>query len=294
MLIMNSRHFSVIGAPFNGIGVSPDQENPAQALRDAGLISLLESSGASAVDLGDIKISPFDGHRDEATHVLNQQAWKETSLILSNKLREVLDQDTTPIILGGDCGILPGIFGALVNRGKRVGLVMLDGHTDFRSPESSPSGEAADLPLWVLTGRGPNELSHLYGSEPMLQDGEIVVLGYREPDMIDQSSIIRFDRDQIAEIGVTKAARQGLRPLLDQRLELWLHFDVDVIDPLEMPAVHFPEPGGMSVSEVRDLMKEIVDTGEVLGLSVACYHNDTDPDGSSADRLVRLLSEVLT
>ena len=291
---MNASHYSVIGAPFNGIGVSPEQENPAGALRDAGLIGLLESRGFSVADLGDIEIPAFDGFRDDNTRVLNMTAWKETSLRLSNTLREILVQDTTPVILGGDCGILLGIIGALVSRGNRVGLVMLDGHTDFRSPESSPSGEAADIPLWVLTGRGPAELSNLYGQESMLDDSEIVVFGYREPDMIDQSDIVGYDRARMAEMGIARVAEQGLRHLSGQGLDFWLHLDVDVIDPVDMPAVHFPEPGGLSLSEVKALIEAVMATDKVLGLSVTCYHNDVDPDGSSADRLVHLLSEVLT
>ncbi len=291
---MNARRYSVIGVPFNGIGVSPEQENPARALRDAGLIGLLESRGSCTSDRGDIEIAEFDGYRDETTHVLNMTAWKETSLRLSGTLSEVLDQGTIPIILGGDCGILLGIIGAFSLRGSRVGLVMLDGHTDFRSPESSPSGEAADIPLWVLTGRGPAELSNLYGKEPMLDDSEIVVFGYREPDMIDQSDIVGYDRARIAEMGITQAAQQGLRHLSDQGLDFWLHFDVDVIDPIDMPAVHFPEPGGLSLNEVRTLVEAVMATGKVPGVSVACYHNEVDPDGSSADRLVHLLSDVLT
>ena len=290
---MKTRHYTIIGAPFNGIGISPSQENPAQVLRDAGLISLLESHGASVADYSDIRIEPFEHHRDEATQILNLKAWKETSLRLSNALGKVLDQDAIPIILGGDCSILLGIFGAFARRDRKVGLVMLDGHADFRSPESSPSGEAADIPLWVLTGRGPSELGHLYGRESLLDDSEIVVFGCREPDMIDQSDIIRYDREQMAEMGITQPARQGLQHLANRGLDFWLHLDVDVIDPVDMPAVHFPEPGGLSMSEVKDFIKEVSTAGKLLGLSVACYHSDVDPDRSAAARLVRMLSEAL-
>jgi arginase len=291
---MIAQNFTVLGVPFNGIGVPPEQENPAQAIRDAGMINLLEMRGASVVDLGDLEIPPFDGYRDERNQVLNLAAWRDTSVRLSNRLGELLDRDSTFIILGGDCGILLGIIGAFVQRGRSIGLVMLDGHADFRSPESSPSGEAADLPLWVLTGRGPSELCGLYGRHPMIEDGEITVLGFREPDMIDQSSITRFDRKQIAKIGIAKATELGLQPIVEQGLDIWLHFDVDVIDPLEMPAVHFPESGGLSMREAADISKRVVDTQKVRGLSLACYHNGVDADGTAGIKLARLVSDILT
>jgi arginase len=287
-------HITVIGVPFNGIGVPPEQENPAQAIRDAGLIDFLESRGASVTDLGDVEISPFDGRRDEMTHVLNSISWKETSIRLSDRLGDIIGHNTALVVLGGDCGILLGIIGAYVRLERRIGLVMLDGHADFRSPETSPSGEAADLPLWVLTGRGPSEFSNLYGYTPMLEDSEITVFGYREPDMIDQSSINRFDWEQMKRLGISRATKSGLQPLLDQRLDLWLHFDVDVIDPVEMPAVHFPEPGGLSFKETEDFIKQVFDTKRLLGLSLACYHNSNDANGTAGVKLARLLSNVLT
>jgi arginase family enzyme len=97
----------------------------------------------------------------------------------------------------------------------------------------------------------------------------------------------------MADMGITSAVNNGLRLLLNQELELWLHFDVDVVDPLEMPAVHFPEPGGMSMKEVQILLEEVLVTDKVLGLSIACYHSDVDADLTSAGGLVRMLSEVL-
>lgn len=290
---MIGRQVTVVGVPFNGIGVPPEKENPARAIRDAGLIDFLESRGASVADLGDIEIPPFSGRRDESTHVLNLDAWKETSLRLSNRLSEFIDHNSSLVILGGDCGILLGIIGAFVQAGKKIGLVMLDGHADFRSPESSPSGEAADLPLWILTGRGPRELSNLYGRMPMLKDSEITVFGYREPDLIEQSSINRFSWQRMAGLGISGATTLGLRPLLDQGLDLWLHFDVDVINPIEMPAVHFPEPGGLSFDETADFIRRVFSTKKALGLSLACYHNDDDADGAAGTRLARLISEVL-
>lgn len=291
---METTHVTILGVPFNGIGVPPADENPAQAIREAGLNNFLRARGASVSDYGDLEIPMFDGHRDESTQVLNLAALKEMSLRISDRMVEIHKGNSILLILGGDCGILIGIIGAYVRLGRKIGLVMLDGHADFRDPASSPSGEAADIPLWVLTGRGPAELAGLFNRIPMLNDDMIAVFGFREPDMIDQSSIIRIHRDHIAVNGIASAVKSGLQPLLDQSLDLWLHLDVDVIDPAEMPAVHFPEPGGLSFADTMSLARQIMDTGRVLGLSVTCYHNNVDGDGSAGIKLARLISEILT
>jgi arginase len=291
---MNRKEIIILGVPFNGVGIPPEKENPAQAIRDAGLISRLNFCGITVEDWGDVPIADFDGHRDQATQILNLQAWKETSLGLSAKLGEIIDGGTYALVLGGDCGILLGIIGAFSLRSRTIGLVSLDGHADFRSPTASPSGEAADLPLWVLTGRGPAEITDLYNASKMLHDDEIAVYGFREPDMIHDSSIVAYDRHRMGEIGIAKSIRDGLNPQLERReLDLWLHFDVDVIDPEQMPAVQFPEPDGLSIKETREFLQCVLSTDRVVGISLACYHPNLDGDGLAAERLVTLMADVL-
>jgi arginase family enzyme len=80
---------------------------------------------------------------------------------------------------------------------------------------------------------------------------------------------------------------------VDQGLDLWLHFDVDVIDPLEMPAVHFPEPGGLSMADAADFSRRVLNTKRMVGVSLACYHNEIDTNGAAGVKLARLISEVL-
>jgi arginase len=291
---MNRNQISLLGVPFNGIGVTPQEENPSQAIRDAGLIDLLKTGKASITDHGDLEIPSFSGIRDEKTRILNLYEWVETSLRLSEKIRDLHSDDSFELVLGGDCGILLGIVGAFVKSGRRLGLVMLDGHADFRSPQASPSGEPADLPLWILTGRDPEVVSNLYGVSPMLNDRDIVIFGCREPDMIDQSSITAYSSLEINRLGIAECLNCGIGALIRRYLDLWVHFDVDVIDPVEMPAVHFPEHGGLTTLETSQLLEGIFKTGKVLGLSLACYHNHSDADGAAAQKLVQMLANVLT
>ena len=174
----------ILGIPFNGDGTRPEIENPAAAFREAGMTRSQLLSCDKLMDYGDLLISDFDGHRDLNTGILTLKAWKEIARHTAKRLLSIQEEADFVIIFGGDCSILLGIFGAFRLADKRVGLVILDGHTDYRDPASSSTGEPADLELAILTGRGPCELTGLFGLPPLLRPADVVVYGYREPDLI--------------------------------------------------------------------------------------------------------------
>lgn len=283
---------ALLGIPFNGDGTPPTQENPANALRDAGLVDSLRSCGISVRDHGDVAVPFFEGIRDPETQVLNLSAWIEVSKAAAHKIRRIGSDKEFLVVLGGDCSVLLGIFGALSSEHDKVGLVFLDGHTDYRTPERSETGEPADIELAVLTGKGPERLVGLFEKRPLVGEDRVVAFGFREPDLIAESEIRCFDRKAIGEIGIARAVRAGLTYLGGSH-PLWLHFDVDVLDPMVMP-VNFPEEDGLSLQETEELLAACLSHGSVLGLSVACYHPVLDPSGIAAGHLVSLLSSVLS
>jgi arginase len=281
----------ILGIPFNGDGTPPEGENPAQGLRDAGLIRLLRSSGQEVRDLGDLSVPPCENRRDQETKILNLLAWREVSERISKKISSILEDDSFLLILGGDCSILVGIFGAFANHKTRVGLVLLDGHTDFRDPATSPSGEPADIELAVLTGRGPKIISAFGNDYPLIRDEDVIVYGFREPDQIAMSDIPTYDRRRMADIGIERSVSKGVARFAQANIQLWLHFDVDVLDPRLMP-VNFPEAGGVTLDETWEFLNLWLASDRVIGMSVACYHPRLDVDGSAGHRLASLIANA--
>ena len=282
----------ILGIPFNGDGTRPEIENPAAALREAGLKRLEKSGRDTLLDYGDLEIPFFDGHRDPGTRVLNLKAWKEISQRAAKRLLSIQEEVDFTVILGGDCSILLGVFGAFRLAGSRVGLVSLDGHTDYRDPSSSPSGEAADLELAILTGKGPRELTGLFGLPPLLKPEDVVVCGYREPDLIAESNIRHFDRQVFREAGAENLSNRVLA-LLQHADRLWFHLDVDVLDPTLMP-VCFPEPDGLSFEETLAFLLASIRSKRFLGMSVACYQPALDSDREAASKVVNMLGSALS
>jgi len=285
----------ILGTPFNGLGSPPDIENPAEGLRQAKLISLLESKGHSVTDIGDLSGFQFQEIRDLETGIKDLDLWIALSNDLSRKLGEILDREAFPLLLGGNCSMLVGIFSAFAKRNTEVRLIFLDGHADFHSPETSDGGDPADMELAILTGRGPEKITKIAGKYPLLKDEDVVVYGIRAWDQIAEANIRIFDRKRMAEIGIKDAVEEGLGNFTRRNLPSWLHFDVDVLDPEFMP-VMFPEPGGLNFEEIQNFLNLVWNSSqiEIKGLSIACYHPRLDKDGSAGKRLATCISEVLS
>jgi arginase len=283
----------ILGTPFNGLGTFPDIENPAEGLRQANLMSLLEASGHVVTDLGDLSGFQCRDIRDDETGINDFDLWLNLSQELSKIVGAMLDRQAFPLLLGGDCRMLVGIFDAFSQRETEAGLVFLDGHADFHSPETSPSGDPADMELAILTGRGPARITRIAGKYPLLKDEEVVVYGIRDWDHIGASNIEVYDRQRMIKNGIKHTVQEGLKNFYQKELPVWLHFDVDVLDPELMP-VMFPEPGGLTFEEAQEFLGFVWASGLVIGMSIACYHPKLDIDGSAGAQLVTLVSEVLS
>jgi len=283
----------ILGTPFNGLGTFSDIENPAEGLRQANLVSLLETSGHIVTDLGDLSGFQCRDIRDDETGINDFDLWLNFSQELSKIVGAMLDRQAFPLLLGGDCRMLIGIFAAFAQRETEVGLVFLDGHADFHSPETSPSGDPADMELAILTGRGPERITRIAGKYPLIKDEEVVVYGIRAWDGIGASNIEVYDRRLMVENGIKYSVKEGLKKFSQKELPIWLHFDVDALDPKFMP-VMFPEPEGLTFEEAQEFLGLVWASSRVIGMSIACYHPKLDADGNAGARLVTLVSEVLS
>ena len=231
--------------------------------------------------------------RDPETGIMDFRAWVALSERLSKKVGEMVDRGAFALLLGGDCSMLVGIMAAVAYNEPPVGLVFLDGHADFHSTETSPEGDPADMELAVLTGRGPHAITHVAGKYPLLEEENIMVYGIRARDGIDRSPIRVYDRQQMAQRGIHAVVAEGLERFIRKGMPVWLHFDVDVIDPSLMP-VMYPEPGGLTFEETTRFLQLVQAGKRTLGMSIACYHPELDADGSAGARLVNLVVEVLS
>jgi arginase len=283
------RRLAILDAPLDCSGAGRGEEHAPAALRAAGLLARL-----GARDAGEADARIRDTRRDPETGVIGAADVRRASTAIAARVGGLLADGDCPLVVGGDCTVLLGIFQALP-RGS--GLWFVDGHADFFDGESSPTGEAADMDLAILTGHGPPGLFD--GGGPWLEPDAAMLLGHRpgelHPDVAAENArldpaIYAMTAPQVrargaARSGAEAAARLARRPA-------WLHLDLDVLDAAALPAVSYPQALGLAWDELAALVRPLVAAPNLLGASVADFNPDRDPGAIHAARVVDELASL--
>jgi arginase len=299
MLLHRQREFSLIDAP-SILGLRPTGvELLPKALREAGLLEQLKADYAGMV----APTSAYNYKRDEGTKLLNPQAIKDYTLKLAEAVKDELLKNKFPIVIGGDCSILIGNILALRRLG-RYGLFFIDGHSDFYLPEESSTGEVADMDLAIISGHGPDILCDLDHLKPLVKEQDIVVFGYRDSaqsaqygcqDIKNTTMINAIELVDIQRLGLQNAACLGIETLLKNELSgFWIHLDADVLNDLILPAVDYRLPGGITFSELSNLLKLLRLSKKAVGISVTILNPMLDKDGSITRNFVSCIAEGLS
>ena len=291
----------LVGAPLDCSGTDRGEARAPEALRDAGL-----AQRTGARDAGDVDATVDVPNRDARTGVIGFEQIRRASSQIHSTIAAILDEGGKPLVVGGDCTVLVGALAAAKERLGRVGLAFVDGHLDYFGGETSPSGEAADMDLAFVTGNGPEGLVDLADPPPIAEPGDVVVMGHRtdpeqggpqggprETDLVDER-IQLVEAPAIKRGDPERLGRYVAERLQAQAGRFWLHFDVDVFDQAEMPAATYPLADGLGWEHAEALLRPLVGSGRLVGLSVADFVPDKDPDGRYARRLVDLVTGLFT
>ena len=291
--------FTIIDAP-SILGLRPTGvQHLPEALKAAGLMSELRAEYGG-------RVSPlsYSSERDKLTLLLNPDSIRAFSLQLAEAVAFVLHKKRFPLVLGGDCSILIGNLLALRRLGT-YGLFFIDGHADFYQAEASSTGEVADMDLAIVSGRGPNALTNIDGLKPLVRDQDIIVFGYRDAEQsaryrsqdVRDTKMHVFDLTNVRNFStITAAASHAIDILANNELDgFWIHLDADVLDDSIMPAVDYRlGGGGLSFSELSELLKSLVASDHAVGMDVTIFNPQLDLDRSIARRFVSSIVQGLS
>jgi arginase len=287
----------LLGAPWDCSGSDRGEAQAPGALRIAGLADRVD------VDLGDAATVIGSSRRDEATGVWALPDTIAAAHASAGALRTGMEANPRrrSLVIGGDCSLLLGVFAQLRQALGNVGLWMVDGHPDYLDPPGSDTGETADLQLAVLTGDGPPSLIGLGEAVPMVSAGHVALIGHRTADL-DAASAAELARvpadlftiDSPTVLDDPHGAGSRAAAWADRlHIPMWLHIDVDVLDPSIMPAVTYPQDGGPDLDQLAAVLSPLAASPNLVGVSIADLRPDLDPDGGHATRLVGLLDRSL-
>ncbi|MER3451272.1 MAG: arginase [Thermus sp.] len=291
------RRIGILGMPMDlGAGRRGVDMGPS-ALRYARLKDGLEALGFAVTDLGDVDVPVAetlaqDGGLQSSGHTLAYlEAIREVCLTLKGRVEE-LPEETFPIVLGGDHSLSMGSVSGVAARGQ-VGVVWVDAHGDFNTPETSPSGNIHGMPLAVLAGLGHPRLVEAFKS---LDPSHIVLIGVRSLDpgerrLLQELGVRVYTMHEVDRLGIARIAEETLKHL--EGLPLHLSLDADVLDPSLAPGVGTPVPGGLTYREAHLLMELFAASGRVRSLDLVEVNPILDEKNRTAEMMVGLALSLL-
>ena len=301
MCVMH-RPVAIVGAP-SSIGLRPDDatgepqqvDRAPSVLRELGLVGRL---GAS--DLGDVVPPPYQDFTRPPGGARNESGVATYSRSLADGVAVGLDDGRFVLVLGGDCSIVLGCLLGAARHSGPVGLAYVDAHADFATPEQSQTGSVASMGLALAVGHGDSPLARLAGPAPIVRPEHVALIGRRdmnEPsyghEALRVSGILDLPDPDLDPAGTAATASAALERVGSGEVSgFWILVDADVLDPLVMPAVGSPEPGGPGIHELAALLAPIVGHPNALGIAVTLYDPSLDQDRSCAGRLLELLDSL--
>jgi arginase len=286
--------WTVIGVPIDSVGHEGGTELAPAAVRAHGLVERI-----AAGDRGDLGVHIRSDVRDPATGIVGLPEVLDVTRAVRDAVRDAVAAGERPLVLGGCCGLVPGALAGLRDAAGALGVAYVDGHVDVYDGRSSPTGEAADMPMGVAFGLGPEPWVRAAGG-PSTVPGQVVVLGARDPEEAEDIAALRAGRlADLAVLGPEELRAQGPgtagRAAAERlgRGRFWIHLDVDVLDEVEMPATDYLMPGGLTWDELAALLAPLAASPALAGVSLGCVNPDKDPGGACTRRTADLLAGAL-
>jgi arginase len=262
-----NKKIKIIGVPMDlgqsnrGVDMGPG------AVRYAGLKSKLGELGYEIIDTGNIEVPVKESLKEES--VLPEIIRICEAVYISG--RDAVDEGCIPIFLGGDHSITIGSVGGISDK-TETGLLWLDAHGDYNTPETSATGNIHGMALAILTGEGIPELVNLGRKGPKIRPENVVTIGVRNLEreerkiLIEKGIKILTMRD-IDEHGVHAVMKDAL-DRLGALPQIHLSLDADCLDPLTAPGVGTPVSGGLTIREAHLIMETVADTGRLSSMDI--------------------------
>jgi arginase len=272
----------VIGVPTSAGAFAPGQEQTPRALREAGLLDLLTSSGVEVRDHGDSatwRWRPDSGQ----PRAQNVDAVIDIVADTARRVGDSVRAGETTLVLGGDCTVGIGSVAGHVAAGERVSLVYFDAHADLNVPESVREGALDWMGMAHMLGE-PGAHAELQGvgpRNPLLEPDQVVLFAW-DPEQateFERAAISRHAIETVAagEVGARpEEAATRARALAERGCDrLLVHFDVDVIDFTDVPlSENWGRNVGIAYGDAMRALRVLLASPKLAGLTITELNPD--------------------
>ncbi len=204
---------------------------------------------------------------------------------LADEIAATLAADERPVSFAGDCVAAIGMVAGLQRGGLHPTLIWFDAHGDLNTWETTPSQFLGGMPLAMMLGHGEQTILDVLNMQA-LNPENVILTDARD---LDPGEKALLEKEPVVHL--PNATDLLTHPLPDG--PLYVHFDVDIIDPTDAPALAYPAPGGPSVDDLRAVFAHLAATDRMVGVSVSAWKFDADGEEKTRDAVMSLLDTLL-
>jgi arginase len=293
-MIVHDKIIRIIGVPMDlgqtrrGVDMGPS------VIRYADLALRLEKLGYIVKDMGDLKVTLRSTLPKKNGNALLAAIKKACRAAYQVGL-EAVERNEIPIFLGGDHSIAVGTVGGITHQ-QRKGVLWVDAHGDFNTPQTSISGNVHGMSLALLLGKGEPKLLDIGRKGAKLRSEDVVLIGVRELDTrekkaLKDSNITVFTMRDIDEQGMGTIMRH-VQKKFENLAQIHVSLDMDSLDPMIAPGVGTPSQGGLTYREAQLIMEMAADTGKVASMDIVEINPVMDQVNQTAKVAVELAASL--
>ena len=287
----------VIKNPYGGARNSPELSTNPDYIHAAGLERLIGEWGGEL-------IRPIQDIRLNAEQERQYGEWNRMALANANfadVVREGLQDDLITIGLEANCNDLLGMLSGLKydsdGNARRVGLVFIDAHGDFNTPETTLSGMLGGMPVAIAAGHALHNVRKTTGLAEPLPMSDIVWGGVRDLDPLEADRFTEYEVQQFSVQDVRELSanlKKQMDDLADRVDVVYVHIDMDVLDPAEVPGHSLAVADGPSSKDLAAAMTMMFENPKTVALGIASTPSfNLDPDGVSRQAALNLIEGAI-
>jgi len=287
----------VIKNPYSGARNVPELSTNPDYIHAAGLERLIDEWGGEL--MRPIQDTRLTGEQERQYGEWNRMALANANFAAT--VREGLQDDLITIGLEANCNDLLGMLAGLkydsAGNARRVGLVFIDAHGDFNTPETTLSGMLGGMPVAIAAGHALHNIRKTTGLTEPLPMSHIVWGGVRDLDPLEAERFDEYEARQFSVQDIRELSanlRQQIDDLADRVDVIYVHIDMDVLDPAEVPGHDLAVTDGPSSEDLAAALAMMFENPKTVALGIASTPSfNLDPDGVSRQAALNLIEGAI-
>lgn len=222
----------------------------------------------------------------EAGESLGTGVRRLSSLLRTRELVGDAMADGT-VVIGGDCSVTVAALAALPGGTDDLAVVWCDAHADMNVPETSPSGAFSGMALRAVLGEGESQLA----LSPGIPRDRVVAVGMRALDDAEVAHVEGLTLLSVSDLDSADAVADAVAATGATRV--WVHIDVDVLDPAELAGVSEASPFGLTTAALSAAIRRLRERVPLAGATISGFAPRTPADAvDDLGALLRLIGAV--